>query len=1125
MADSALCLAIAELKWQRQMLVVAPSSSAAGEIWQALQFFTPLHERNRLVLFGDYETLPYDVFSPPQDIISERLHALYRAASGEAVIIVTSMQNLMHRLPPVEHILDNSLMLEVGQRLKSEVFRNSLVERGYRAVDTVSTHGEIAVRGSLIDLYPMGMETPCRIDLFDDEIESIRLFDPDTQLTLEKVDAIRVLPGREFPLHTQASLDFRNRWYRAFDTDARKSPVYESVARGFSPQGIESYLPLFFDSTAILTQYLRSDAQILLLPELTSTAERYWAQIGERFQQYSGNLERPVLRPVELFQPVADVFASINQFCRIVVQHRDGDKNIVHPLPDVTLHYRAEHPAAGLKTLIADTGRVLLCSESAGRREVLLETLGSFELRPAVFDSWESFRADDASLGICIGQIPTGWRSSEGALAIVAEADLFAEKVTQRGVNRDRRPGNWAAAEQVIRDLTELRAGAPVVHIQHGIGRFLGLETLKAGGIVGEFLALEYADHNKLYVPVDALNQICRYTGADSDSAPLHRLGSDQWEKAKRKAREQIRDTAAELLEIYARRQASQGSSYRPDEGDYQRFCQEFPFEETDDQLTAIAAVEADMASKRPMDRLVCGDVGFGKTEIAMRAAFIATSAGKQVVVLVPTTLLARQHEQTFRDRFANWPVRIDSVSRLRTDAEQEATLEEFRQGKMDILIGTHKLLHYPLGSERLGLLVVDEEHRFGVRQKDTLKAYKAEVDILTLTATPIPRTLNMAMAAIRDLSILATPPARRLAIKTFVQVSENRVLQEAIERELLRGGQIYLVHNEIRSIQRRAEEIGELIPDARVGVAHGQMRESELERIMGDFYHQRFDILVCTTIIETGIDIPTANTIIIDRADKFGLAQLHQLRGRVGRSHHQAYAFLLVPDRANITPDAQKRLLAIEEADHLGSGFALATHDLEIRGAGELLGDDQSGQIQAIGFELYQQMLERAVRDLQRADRPAQNLADQVEIKLNVAALIPDDYLPDINARLQLYRRISAAADEEALRRLQVEMIDRFGLLPMPVNHLFALAKLKLMAQPLGVTKIDIGERSGSISFVEQPPIDPLTLILLVQQQPQTYRFGGPSRLQFSGTFDSMESRVGFIGALLENLMQGTKA
>ncbi|MBF2968792.1 transcription-repair coupling factor, partial [Pseudomonas aeruginosa] len=702
-----------------------------------------------------------------------------------------------------------------------------------------------------------------------------------------------------------------------------------------------------------------------------------------------------------------------------------------------------------------------------------------------------------------------------------AESPLFGQRVMQRRRREKTRDGGDA----VIKNLTELREGAPVVHIDHGVGRYLGLITLEVDNQQAEFLMLQYAEDAKLYVPVANLHLIARYTGADDALAPLHRLGSETWQKAKRKAAEQVRDVAAELLDIYARRAAREGFAFKDPQADYASFSAGFPFEETPDQQSAIEAVVADMLAPRPMDRLVCGDVGFGKTEVAMRAAFVAVHSGKQVAVLVPTTLLAQQHYNSFRDRFADWPVSVEVMSRFKSAKEVENAARLLAEGKIDILIGTHKLLQEDVKFANLGLVVIDEEHRFGVRQKEQLKALRSEVDILTLTATPIPRTLNMAVSGMRDLSIIATPPARRLSVRTFVMEQQNAVIKEALLRELLRGGQVYYLHNEVKTIEKCARDLAELVPEARIGIGHGQMHERELEQVMSDFYHKRFNVLVASTIIETGIDVPSANTILIERADKFGLAQLHQLRGRVGRSHHQAYAYLLTPPRRQMTPDAEKRLEAIANAQDLGAGFVLATHDLEIRGAGELLGDGQSGQIQAVGFTLYMEMLERAVKAIRKGEQPnlEQPLGGGPEVNLRVPALIPEDYLPDVHARLILYKRIANAPDEEGLRELQVEMIDRFGLLPDPAKNLMRLTLLKLQAEKLGILKVDAGPQGGRIEFAADTQVDPLVLIKLIQGQPNRYKFEGATLFRFQVPMERPEERFNTLEALFERLTPQT--
>lgn len=1124
---SAIALAISQqLKAGQSVLVVTATPQATQQFYSALGFFLG-EQKNQaqpnILSFPDYETLPYDFFSPGEDLISDRLKTLFQLGMGEPCICLASIGTIMQKLAPPEFVVGGSLSLKVGGRFDMELKRRQLADAGYRHTETVTEHGQFAIRGSLLDVFPMGQDLPLRIDLFDDEVETIRRFDPDTQLTIEKIKQVEILPGREFGLTKEDINRFKNSWYEHFDGDASQSQVFQAVSKGFSPQGVESYLPLFHDSMASLFDYLPDNCLLFLDPEIASAAESHWQDISERREQLSGNLDRPLLDPTETFIPAAEILRRSKGYAR--VEWGKLDEPVFETLPDIGLKHQSAMASEDLQELIARTEKTLLIAETAGRREVLSELLERDSINAPYFDNFQQFLASGERLGLCVSAIEQGFTTADKQLAVVTENELLSEKVRQSKTHK-RDQKSWADSDQIIRNLTELRIGAPVVHIEHGVGRYRGLETLKVNGTTNEFLFLEYAGENKLYVPVGSLNLISRYTGADVDTAPLNKLGSEQWDKAKRKAREQIRDTAAELLDIYARRMARPGVAFETPKDEYQRFCDEFPFEETEDQTTTMKAVEKDMETARAMDRLVCGDVGFGKTEIAMRAAFIAASSGRQVLVLVPTTLLARQHYDSFRDRFANWPMRIDTVSRLRSAKEQNQVVEQFSSGKVDILIGTHKLLTDEVKTDRLGLLVIDEEHRFGVRQKEKLKSLKAEVDILTLTATPIPRTLNMAMASVRDLSIIATPPAKRLAVKTFVRTYEKAIVREAIQREMLRGGQVYFLHNEVRSIERAAEELRELMPECRIAVAHGQMRERDLESIISDFYHHRFDVLICSTIVETGIDIPNANTMIIERADKFGLAQLHQLRGRVGRSHHQAYAYLLTPDARSLTSDAEKRLEAIQAADHLGSGFTLATHDLEIRGAGELLGDNQSGQIHAIGFELYQQMLEQAVKSLQAGKKVSDiDIEDNsVEVNLQASALIPDDYLPDVNGRLQLYKRIAATETEEQLRGLQVEMIDRFGLLPEQVKLLIRQQLIKQSAAKLGIRKIDCGERGGKLHFENKPSIDPMKLIELVQKQPGVYRFDGQTGFKFTQNTDNPEQRFQFIEGLLDSLGQGAK-
>ncbi|WP_313223172.1 transcription-repair coupling factor [Stutzerimonas nitrititolerans] len=1120
---AALSLAIAESasSAKRFTLLLTADSQSAERLKEELAFFAP---ELPVLHFPDWETLPYDVFSPHQDIISQRIAALYQLPELTHGVLVVPITTALHRLAPKRFLLGSSLVLDVGQKLDVEQMRLRLEAAGYRCVDTVYEHGEFAVRGALIDLYPMGSTLPYRIDLFDDEIETLRTFDPENQRSIEKVDSVRLLPAREFPVKKESVTGFRARFRERFDVDFRRCPVYQDLSTGITPAGIEYYLPLFFDETSTLFDYLPEDTQVFSLPGIEQAAEQFWKDVRNRFEERRVDPERPLLPPADLFVPVEDCFARLKLWPRVIASQEDVETGIgrerfpASPLPELAIEAKASEPLGALRRFLDEfPGRVLFTAESAGRREVLLELLARLKLRPQEVDGWPAFLQSKERLAISIAPLDDGLLLQQPQLALIAESPLFGQRIMQRR----RREKTRDAGENVIKNLTELREGAPVVHIDHGVGRYQGLITLEIEGQSAEFLQLQYAEEAKLYVPVASLHLIARYTGSDDALAPLHRLGSETWQKAKRKAAEQVRDVAAELLDIYARRAARQGYAFQDPQLDYDTFSAGFPFEETPDQQAAIDAVRADLLAPKPMDRLVCGDVGFGKTEVAMRAAFIAVHSGKQVAVLVPTTLLAQQHYNSFRDRFADWPVKVEVMSRFKSAKEIQAAVNELAEGKVDILIGTHKLLQDDVKFTNLGLVIIDEEHRFGVRQKEQLKALRSEVDILTLTATPIPRTLNMAVAGMRDLSIIATPPARRLSVRTFVMEANKPTIKEALLRELLRGGQVYYLHNDVKTIEKCAADLAELVPEARIGIGHGQMRERELEQVMGDFYHKRFNVLVASTIIETGIDVPSANTIIIERADKFGLAQLHQLRGRVGRSHHQAYAYLLTPPRKQMTPDAEKRLEAIANAQDLGAGFVLATHDLEIRGAGELLGDGQSGQIQAVGFTLYMEMLERAVKAIQKGEQPNldQPLGGGPEINLRIPALIPEDYLPDVHARLILYKRIANAADEDGLNELQVEMIDRFGLLPDAAKHLIRLTLLKLQAEKLGITKIDAGPQGGRIEFAADTPVDPMALIKLIQTQPKRYKFEGATVFKFQVPMERPEERFNTLEALLERL------
>ncbi len=1102
-------------------LVITNDSDEAERLHQEIRFFAGRDQE--ILRFPDWETLPYDNFSPHQDIVSDRITTLSQLPQLKQGILVLPFSTLLHRTAPPSFLTANSLILDIGQTLNIDRLRDSLSDAGYHAVDTVLEHGEFAIRGAIIDIFPMGSELPYRIELFDDEVETLRTFDPDSQRSIDKIDQIRVLPAKEFPLDKSSISGFKLRWRDQFDVDYRQCPTYQDISDGISPPGIEYYLPLFFDQCATLFDYLPGNTQIIVDRQLEEHCKRFWQDVEERYEQRRYDITHPILQPRQMFLPIDELFSCLKRHGRLVMQpdtqeQAAGCDNLpCTPPPELTVDARSAEPLSLLKNYLGDSNcPTLICAESAGRREALLELLGRSDIKPAEAKSWQTFLDTQPELAITVAPLERGIHSPD-KLRLITETQLFGHQVFQRR----RRSREQESADQVVKNLSELEIGAPVVHIDHGVGRYLGLEVIDLEGQSNEFLMLEYAGNARLYVPVASLHLISRYSGASDETAPLHKLGNENWAKAKRKAAEKARDAAAELLDIYARRAARSGFRFEQPDDHYRLFAADFPFEETPDQATAIDAVIRDMTASQPMDRLVCGDVGFGKTEVAMRAAFIAVQSNKQVAILVPTTLLAQQHYENFRDRFADWPVNVELISRFRSGKQQSSTISKLESGNADIVVGTHKLLQSDISFNNLGLLIIDEEHRFGVQQKERLKSLRAEVDILTMTATPIPRTLNMAMSGMRDLSIIATPPARRLSVKTFVRQHDNPTVKEAILRELLRGGQVYYLHNEVKTIDKVAAELANLVPEARIGVGHGQMRERELEQVMSDFYHKRHNVLVCTTIIETGIDVPNANTIIIDRADKFGLAQLHQLRGRVGRSHHQAYAYLMTPHKKAMTSDASKRLEAISAAHDLGAGFTLATHDLEIRGAGELLGEEQSGQMQTVGFTLFMEMLEQSVEAIKEGKTPNldQPLKHGPEINLHIAALIPDDYLPDVHNRLMMYKRIANAKSETSLKELQVEMIDRFGLLPASTQNLFRLTKLKLKAEQIGIAKLDAADKGGRLDFTSEPNVNPLTLVKMVQNQPQIYKLEGADRLRFSLQMDSADKRFNTIEKLLGEL------
>jgi transcription-repair coupling factor (superfamily II helicase) len=1112
--------------------------------------------------FPDWETLPYDVFSPHPEIVSQRIATLYLLPNVKRGVLVVPVATLMQRIAPRAHITGSGLVLARRQKLDLLAEQRRLEASGYRHVPQVAEPGDFAVRGALLDIFPMGTAEPYRIELFDDEVESIRSFDPETQRSQQQVEKIELLPAREFPLTDEAAKEFRGNLRERFPIDVRRCPLYQDMKEGVTPGGIEYYLPLFFRQTATLFDYLADNALFVLGEGAGDAADQFWTQTAERYDQRAHDIERPVLPPAELYLPPEQLREQLNKRLRVEVvdaSHEHAVAAGTQPAPELPLNRKGEEPGTSLRHFLSSyPGRVLITADSAGRREALIETLAAAGLKPQNVESWQAFlgaaatapspptqsgeRAgvrgasavapkqerpltptlspsvaggEEVKFAITIAGLEQGFALTKPAITVLTERELYGERVRSER-DRKRRRGTARDPEAIIRDLTELTLGAPIVHVDHGVGRYQGLISMDVGGMDGEFLVIEYAKGDKLYVPVAQLGLVSRYSGTAPELAPLHSLGGDAWERARKKAAEKVRDVAAELLAIYAQRQARGGESMPIDRQLVEEFGSTFPFEETPDQETAIEAVLADLAAPRAMDRVICGDVGFGKTEVALRAAFATATAGKQVAVLVPTTLLAQQHYRNFADRFADWPVRVDVLSRFKSAKEVNEALKRLADGQIDVIVGTHKLLQPDIKFKNLGLVIVDEEQRFGVRQKEQLKKLRAEVDLLTMTATPIPRTLNMAMAGLRDLSLIATPPAHRSAVRTFISAWDPATIREALQRELSRGGQVYFLHNEVQSIERTVRELEELVPEARIRIAHGQMPERELEGVMADFHRQRFNVLVCTTIIETGIDIPTANTIIINRADRFGLAQLHQLRGRVGRSHHRAYAYLVVPDRKSITADAQKRLEALASLEELGAGFTLATHDLEIRGAGELLGDEQSGQIQEIGFGLYTELLDRAVRALKSGKIPDFDLSTEheTEVELHLPALIPDDYLPDVHARLTLYKRIASARSEDDLRDLQVEMIDRFGLLPDSAKHLFAVAGLKLMATPLGIRKLDFGANGGRIvfraSYQGNPPdVDPMLIIKLIQQLPRVYKLDGQDKLKITLDLPGATERI----------------
>ena len=1120
----------------KPLFILTADAQVAERLQREMAFFAPKLLINRL---PDWETLPYDQFSPHPDLVSERLATLYQFSQRKFDVGIVPVTTAMTRLAPLEYLAGRAFFLRAKTRLNIDAMRESLTFAGYTHTSQVMTPGEYAVRGGLIDLFPMGSTVPYRVDLFGDEIDAIRTFDVDTQRSIYPVNEIRLLPAHEFPLDKEGQHQFRENFRDRFEGDPAKSRLYKDVSAGLAPNGVEYYLPLFFAKTSTVFDYLPANTELFLhrdVQAITASAEAFWADAKSRYDLLRGDKDRPLLPPTDIFLPTDELFAGINRFAKLSAEHIFSASKA---LPAIEVNRKAGDPIAAFKYFVSQfvgkpvdkpvgepAGRVLITAESLGRRETISQFLSENGLNAAPvleFAAWEAQKnqADAPRIAIIAAPLQFGFILAGSNDAIVTENELYASEVKQsrrRGQGKDKRGG--CNAEGMLRDLAEVSIGDPVVHNDHGIGRYMGLVNMDFGDGNMEFMELHYDGAAKLFVPVSQLSVISRYTGANPENAPLHRLGSGQWEKAKRRAAEQVRDTAAELLNLYARRAARQGFAFPLQANEFDAFSATFEFEETPDQATAIKDVMADMTSGRPMDRLVCGDVGFGKTEVALRAAFIAVSAGKQVAILVPTTLLAEQHFQNFSDRFAEWPVKLAEFSRFRSAKETTAAMKGLADGTVDIAIGTHKLIQKDMVYKNLGLIIIDEEHRFGVRQKEALKALRSEVDVLTLTATPIPRTLAMSLEGLRDFSVIATAPQRRLSIKTFVNSQSEGLVREAVLRELKRGGQAYYLYNEVETIQNQLEKLEKLLPEARIAIAHGQLPERELERVMRDFYHQKSNVLLCSTIIETGIDVPTANTILIHRADKFGLAQLHQLRGRVGRSHHQAYAYLLTPPGEALSSNAKKRLEAIQAMEDLGAGFYLAMHDLEIRGAGEVLGDSQSGGIQDIGFTLYTEMLNAAVKSLKAGQEPdlMRPLNIATEINLHQPALLPDTYCADVHERLVIYKRLANCESEDALDQLQEELVDRFGLIPAPAQTLTDSHRLRILGKPLDLIKIDANTASITVQFGRDTPIQSHRVIHLVQSR-RHYKLAGPDKLRIEKPIADIKLRVAEIKNILHEL------
>lgn len=1108
-------------------LVMTSSIHEANRLRRELSFFINNAELP-ILRYPDWETLAYDHFSPHEDIVSERLAVLHRARQLKTGIIIAAIPTLLHYTIPQSYLDQHACLFTQGDTIEMNALTQRFVTAGYLRVDQVREHGEFCIRGSICDVFPSGSDEPYRIEFFDNEIESIRAFDPDTQLSAETINQINLLPAREYPLTEDAISTFRQNFRDRFSGNPKDCGIYEVISEGRPFPGTEYYLPLFYEQLSTFFDYLPQQTTLFMPANVQTVVERFWDDISHRYDQLQHDLRRPICPPQDLFLSKDNFFAALKPHVQIRISEAKGDNQANErvfdnqSLPDISVNRKSKAPFERLNQFIKTfDGNLLITAESTGRREALLDQLKEAGITPRLLDSWQAFlNQDDNTLNLTIAPLDHGLILQSPNRALIPEAVIFGEQVMQRR----RRQKQTTEVENVIHSLGELKIGAPVVHLNHGVGRYLGLQVIETGGLKSEYMTLEYDGGDKIYVPINALHLISRYTGVDAEHARLNRLGNNKWSQTKAKALKQIHDVAAELLKVYSERAAQVGHAYPKPDTDYHRFRADFPFEETPDQATAIDSVVHDLTQPKSMDRLVCGDVGFGKTEVAMQAAFYVANHGKQVAILAPTTLLAEQHYHNFSDRFADWPIKIGVLTRLQTKKDQDATIEALKSGKVDIVIGTHKLLQSDIEFKDLGLLIIDEEQRFGVRQKERIRQLRATVDILTLTATPIPRTLNMAFGGLRDLSIISTPPLKRLSVKTFLYENSNSIIIEAITREIMRGGQVYFLHNDVATIEATAEKLRGLVSEAKIAVAHGQMRERQLEQVMSDFYHQRFNVLVCSTIIESGIDIPSANTIIIERADKFGLSQLHQLRGRVGRSHHQAYAYLLVPSKKGLTKDAQKRLEAITTFEDLGAGFMLATHDLEIRGAGELLGDEQSGNIEAIGFSLYMELLDEAVKALKAGEKPALDMEKAkttTDIDLHVSSIIPEDYIGDVGIRLSLYKRLSACKTEQGVHDFKMELIDRFGMPPIEVEQLLLSTKLRIKSDGIGIQKIDIRKDAAFILFDANPKVNMVKLIELIQKEPKTYQLQGADKLRIALSDITLLKKVEYIIQTINQLSE----